>query len=104
MIAVAGQPLASLPLPVLPQEIQHTMAHAVLLYGRRRATNLQSSGFEELHLFRCSSVPHSVDEALKEATGQLSFVPRRSSADYVRKGAADSHASWAWQEARAQVG
>jgi len=80
------------------------MAQAVFLYGRRRATNLRSSGFEELHLFRCSSVPHSVDEALKEATGQLGFVPRRSSADYVRKGAADSYAGWAWQEARAQVG
>ena len=104
MIAAAGQSLASLPLPLLPQEIQPNMAQAVFLYGRRRTSNLRSFGFEELHLFHCSSVPRSVDEALKEATGQLGFVPRRRSADYARKGAADSYAGWVWQEARAQVG
>ena len=80
------------------------MAQAVFLYGRRRTSNLRSFGFEELRLFGCSSVPRSVDEALKEATGQLGFVPRRSSADYVRKGTDDSYAGRAWQEAWAQVG
>ena len=80
------------------------MAQAVFLYGRRRTSDMHTVGFEELHLFRCSSVPCSVDEALKEAAGQLGFVPRRSSADFVRKGTDDSYAGWAWQEARAQVG
>ena len=104
MIAAAGHSLASLPSPLLPQEIQHSMARAVFLHGRRRTSALHTVGFEELHLFRCSSVPCSVDDALKEAAGQLGFFPRRSSADYVRKGTDDSDGGWEWQEARAQVG
>jgi hypothetical protein len=80
------------------------MAQAVSLHARRSASNLRSVGFTELHLFRCDNVPRSMDEALTETTGQLSFVLQRSSTDYVRKGVADSYDGWAWQEALAQVG
>ena len=45
-------------------------------------------------------MPESVVTSLKLAAGDYGFVPRRSRADYVRKGPdMSSWAGWAWQEA-----
>ena len=82
------------------------VAEAVFLYGWRRGYSVQGSsssheagGREELHLFRCRRVPRSVHESLRAAAGQLGYVPRRSSADYIRKGTKLNWANWVWQEA-----
>ena len=75
-------------------------AQAVALHGKRPAANGRSQGYEELHLFRCKSVPECVITSLKLAAGDFGFKPRRSHADYVRRGTTSSSwAGWAWQEA-----
>ena len=84
------------------------VAEAVFLYGWRPATNVQRSssssssshegGREELHLFRCQSAPLAVQNSLRAAAGQFGYVPRRSSAGYVRKGTNQNWAGWVWQE------
>ena len=75
-------------------------AQALALHGMRPALDGCSRGFEELHLFRCKAVPKCVITALQFAAGEFGFKPRRSHADYVRKGPSSwSWAGWAWQEA-----
>lgn len=78
-------------------------AEAVFLYGWRPANDGRSSGREELHLFRCKSVPEEVHQSLRMAAGQYGFQPRRSSDDYVRKGSMESWAGWAHQKAGAKA-
>ena len=83
------------------------VAEAVFLYGWRQACSVQrrsSRGHkrerkEELHLFRCTSVPVQVPESLRAAAGQYGYVPRRATAAYIRKGTPQNWANWVWQEA-----
>jgi hypothetical protein len=50
-------------------------------------------------LFRAKTVPDTVRVCLQLAADQYGFFPRRSPADYVRKGTSkDYWAGWAWQE------
>ena len=74
------------------------VAEAMFLYGWRPASNAHSQGKEELHLFRCLSVPESVKNSLLDAAGFGGHIPRRNTAGYIRKGTDQNWANWAWQE------
>ena len=66
------------------------------MHGKRPAYD---GVLEQIHLFRAKTVPDTARVCLQLAAGQYGFIPRRSSADSVRKGTSkDSWAGWAWQE------